>query len=95
MLLLLRTDMDIEIRDNLKQYVGRMVDVNIKPGNILVVQLPRPTNMLSDAYVEGAMRSVRAALHSDQVALLIGSDVSLYELAGEAAVELKLKGILM
>lgn len=94
MLLLLRTDMDIQIKDNLKQYVGRMVDVNIKPGNILVVQLPRPTNMLSDAYVEGAMRSVRAALNSDQVALLIGSDVSLYELAGEAAVELKLKGIL-
>ena len=94
MLLLLRTDMDIQINDNLNQYVGRMVDVNIKPGNILVVQLPRPTNMLSDSYVEGAMRSVRAALHSDQVALLIGSDVSLYELAGEAAVELKLKGIL-
>lgn len=86
--------MDIQIKDNLNQYVGRMVDVNIKPGNILVVQLPRPTNMLSDAYVEGAMRSVRAVLHSDQAALLIGSDVSLYELAGEAAVELKLKGIL-
>ena len=94
MLLLLRTDMNIQINDNLNQYVGRMVDVNIKPGNILVVQLPRPTNMLSDSYVEGAMRSVRAALQSDQVALLIGSDVSLYELAGEAAVELKLKGIL-
>ena len=94
MLLLLRTDMDIQIKDNLKQYVGRMVDVNIKPGNILVVQLPRPTNMLSDSYVEGALRSVRAALQTDQVALLIGSDVSLYELAGEAAVELKLKGIL-
>ena len=86
--------MDIQIKDNLKQYVGRMVDVNIKPGNILVVQLPRPTNMLSDSYVEGALRSVRAALQTDQVALLIGSDVSLYELAGEAAVELKLKGIL-
>lgn len=86
--------MDIQIKDNLNQYVGRMVDVNIKPGNILVVQLPRPTNMLSDSYVEGAMCSVRAVLRSDQDALLIGSDVSLYELAGEAAVELKLKGIL-
>ena len=86
--------MDIQIKDNLNQYVGRMVDVNIKPGNILVVQLPRPTNMLSASDVEGAMRSVRAALNSDQVAILIGSDVSLYELAGEAAVELKLKGIL-
>ena len=90
----MKTDMDIQIKDNLNQYVGRMVDVNIKPGNILVVQLPRPTNMLSASYVEGAMRSVRAALNSDQVAILIGSDVSLYELAGEAAVELKLKGIL-
>ena len=75
------------------QYVGELIPIEIRNTSVLVFQLPRQTNMLSDVYVRGAMNAVKNVLPDGTKALVIGSDVNIYELAGDAAVVLKLKGI--
>ena len=79
--------------DSLGQYVGELIPIEIRNTSVLVFQLPRQTNMLSDVYVRGAMNAVKNVLPDGTKALVIGSDVNIYELAGDAAVVLKLKGI--
>jgi hypothetical protein len=75
--------------------VGYMHEIKCKDtDSVLVFQLPRKTQMLSDAYVESALRVAKNCLPEGKVAMIIGADVNIYELAGADAVTLKLKGIL-
>ena len=80
------------VHDSTGEIVGTLTEVNCSPGSMLVFQLPRPTDQLSDVYMAGTMRSLRAALPDGCRALVIGSDVNIYEMSGDAAVALKLKG---
>lgn len=75
--------------------VGYLNELEFKPDSVIVVQLPRATNMLSDVYLTGAMDHIKKAIPEGKTAIVIGSDVNIYELAGEDAVALKLKGILL
>jgi len=84
-----------EIKNPTQGLIGFLHEVECKdPDSILVFQLPRPTRMLSDTYIAGVMDSARKSLPEGKKALVIGSDVNIYELAGPDALALKLKGIL-
>ena len=65
-----------------------------EPNSILIFQLPRATNMLSEVYLKGAMESVRQSLPPGRNAMVIGCDVNVYELAEADALILKLKGLI-
>lgn len=83
-----------EIVSPTQGHIGSMHEIQCKDSDsILIFQLPRPTNMLSDVYVEGALKVAKQCLPKGRVAMVIGSDVNIYELAGADAVALKLKGI--
>jgi len=73
---------------------GYLHEVEVKPDTILVFQLPRATNQLSDKYVEGAMRAIRDVMPEGKKAIVIGCDVNIYELPGMDAAVLILKGII-
>lgn len=74
--------------------VGFLTEIQLQPDSVLVFQLPRETRMLSNIYVETALDSIKAALPPGKIAMVIGADVNIYELAGPDAVSLKLKGII-
>lgn len=85
-----------EIKSGIAGTVGYLTEIELtEPDSMLIFQLPRPTNMLSEAYVKGAMNSLTGCLPEGRKALVIGGDVNIYELAGADAVVLKLKGILL
>ena len=85
----------VEIRSPISGLVGYVNELEFKPDSVIVIQLPRPTNMLSDVYLAGAMDHIKKAIPEGRKAIVIGSDVNIYDLAGEDAVALKLKGILL
>lgn len=75
--------------------VGYLHEVECKSNDsILVFQLPRTTNNLSDVYKQGAIDAVIKILPEGRSALVIGCDIDIYELAGEDALILKLKGLI-
>lgn len=62
--------------------------------SILIFQLPRRTDTISQSYIAGAMDSIRNSLPSNRSALVIGCDVNVYELAEADSIILKLKGLI-
>lgn len=75
--------------------VGWLHEVECKDNDsVLIFQLPRATNQLSNVYVDGAKESIAKMLPPGRSALIIGADVNIYELAGADAVMLKIKGII-
>lgn len=83
-----------EIKNNVTGLVGFLHSLEQSPDSVLVFQLPRPTNMLSDIYVAGAMKNLKEVLPDGKKALLIGADVNIYEIAGHEATMLVLKGVI-
>ncbi len=84
-----------EIKSPTAGLVGYLHEVECTSNDsILIFQLPRSTQMLSDSYVQGAMASVKKMLPEGRSALIIGADVNIYEIAGADALVLKLKGLL-
>ena len=73
---------------------GYLHEVEVKPDTMLVFQLPRATNQLSQSYVEGSMRAIKDILPEGKKAIVIGCDVNIYELPGMDAAVLLLKGII-
>lgn len=84
-----------EIKSGLAGTVGYLHEIELAPDTVLIFQLPRETKMLSDVYLEGALKAVRSSIPEGRQAIVIGSDINIYELAGEDAVALKLRGILL
>lgn len=87
--------MATEIKSPTQGLVGYMHEFKCTDADsILIFQLPRETNMLSDTYVQGALAVAKLCLPEGRQAMVIGADVNIYELAGQDAVALKLKGFL-
>lgn len=84
-----------ELKSSIHGTIGYLHEVECKDtDSILIFQLPRKTEMLSKAYIEGAMSNIRGMLPEGRSALILGADVNVYELAGADALILKLKGLL-
>lgn len=85
----------MEIKNSTTGVAGYLEEVQFdEKDSILIFQLPRPTNMLSEVYVEGALRVLKECLPEGRQAMVIGADVNVYELAGADAVMLKLRGLI-
>ncbi len=74
--------------------VGYLYEADVPSDSLLVFQLPRRTDMLSETYIRGAMDSLRGVLPEGRRAIVIGADVNIYSIAGEEATALILRGIL-
>jgi hypothetical protein len=83
-----------EIKNPISGIVGYFHEIEYDKDSLLVFQLPRATNMLSETYVQGALRSLREILPDGKKAIVIGADVNIYEIAGQDATVLVLKGII-
>lgn len=86
----------IELKHPTHGLVGYLHRIDLSnPDAVLVIQLPRETKMISNSYLEGVMKSIKDLLPGvQQQILVIGADINIYELAGEDALSLKLKGFL-
>jgi hypothetical protein len=74
--------------------IGYMHEIEYKTDSVLVFQLPRATNQLSEAYLKHAKEALMQAMPEGRIGIMIGADVNIYELAGQEAVMLKLKGLI-
>ena len=83
-----------EILSPTQGLVGYSHEIELEPQSVIVFQLPRATNMLSDSYIEGALRIAREALPPGRKAMVIGADVNIYEISGPEATVLRLKGLI-
>jgi hypothetical protein len=83
-----------EIKNPISGLVGYYHEIEYDKDSLLVFQLPRATNMLNSQYVEGALKSLREVLPDGKKAIVIGADVNIYEIAGQDATVLILKGII-
>jgi len=83
-----------EVRDPVQGLLGYMHEVEIEKDSVLVFQLPRETRMISETYIQGVLGKVKEFLPEGRTPLVIGADVNIYEIAGEDATALKLKGLL-
>jgi len=82
-----------EIKNPVSGIVGYLHELEYAKDSILVFQLPRQTAMLHDAYVQNALKSLREVLPDGKKAIVLGADVNIYEIAGEDATMLILKGL--
>ena len=62
--------------------------------SILIFQLPRHTQQLSEVYVQNARESLIKMLPPGRSAIIMGCDINVYELCGADAVIMKLKGLI-
>jgi hypothetical protein len=84
----------IEIKGAISGIVGYLHEIECKETkSMLVFQLPRTTNMLSDVYVKGALATLEKSLPPGRTAMVIGCDVNIYELGEADSIVLKLKGL--
>ncbi len=86
------TDETIQFEVAGKGFVGNVVKLAVSSDDVLVFQVPRTSNMMSPGYLEDCKRDLSKALPPGVTALVIGSDVSIYSIAGEDAVMLRLQG---
>ena len=84
----------VEVRTPITGLVGYVHTVEYEKDSVLVFQLPRATNMLSEAYVRSALKSLREILPDGKKAIVIGADVNIYEISGPEATALVLKGLI-
>lgn len=83
-----------EIKSPTRGLVGYLHEVECKSNDsVLIFQLPRETRHLSNVYVDEAKKAISNFLPEGRSALIIGCDINIYEIAGEDALALKIKGL--
>lgn len=82
------------VGDNVTGTVGFLHKLTKPSDSVYIFQLGRKTDMLSEPYINGALKSLREVLPDDTKAIVIGCDVNVYELAGADATMLVLKGLI-
>lgn len=84
-----------EIVSPTRGLVGYLHEVECNSNDsILIFQLPRKTEMLSNSYVDEAKNILFKSLPPGRSALIIGCDVNIFEIASEDMLSLKLKGLI-
>ncbi len=84
-----------EVTSPTRGIVGWLHEVECTTNDsVLIFQLPRTTQQLSNIYVDAAKESIAKMLPPGRSALIIGCDVNIYEIASADFVALKLKGLL-
>lgn len=86
--------MAYKVFDTLRGETGVLHEISVKEGNVLVFVLPRQTRYINESYRDEGKRALDVVLPTGVQALMIGADVDIYELCGEEALSLKLKGLL-
>ena len=61
--------------------------------SVLVFQMPRASNMISQIYAEEIRRNLKGLVTEGRDVLIIPGDVNIYEIVGEDMLVLKLKGL--
>ena len=74
--------------------VGKIVELSFNPDTAYLFQVPVPTKELTPGYREKARSVLKQVLPEGMQAMIIGNDVSIYQVLGEDAVALRLKGII-
>jgi hypothetical protein len=86
--------MAYKVFDTMRGNVGELHSIDVKEGNVLVFVVPRATRHMNESYRDEGKRALDVVLPDGVQALMIGADVDIYELCGEDALALKLKGLL-
>lgn len=68
-------------------------EVSDDENSVLIIQVPRETHMLSDIYIRGITRDLKAIFNRKNIVVL-GSDINIAELAVEDLTAMKLNGSL-
>jgi hypothetical protein len=74
--------------------VGDLHEIGVKEGNVLIFVMPRATRLMNGNYKDEGKKALEEILPDGRTALIMGVDVDIYELCGEEALSLKLKGML-
>ena len=82
------------VKDPVYGYVGELHTLDVEKDNVLIFQLPRRTDMLSEVYLAGCIDALKKMNPDIRNIIVVGADVDVYELCGKEAVLLKLKGII-
>lgn len=91
---MVRILMAYKIIDTNRGLAGEIHEIEVKEGNVLLFVVPRYTRHMNESYRDEAKRAAQAVLPDGKQALIVGSDVDVYELCGEDALTLVLKGIM-
>jgi len=86
--------MAYKITSTMSGLVGELHEISVKEGNVLLFVMPRATRLMNDSYKDEGKRALQEVLPDGRTALIMGIDVDVYELCGEEALSLKLKGLL-
>lgn len=72
---------------------GRLEKIEVGEREVLIFRLNRVTSELSVSYINEAKKQLRSVLPEGVHALMVGCDIDVFLVAGEAATSLKIKGI--
>lgn len=84
----------ISVPDRFGGKAGTLATIPVTSGEVLVFQVPRTTDMMSEAYRDSAKKALNQVLPPGVEAIMIGADVDIYTICSEDATVLRLKGIL-
>lgn len=84
----------IPVINNTRGEIGKLHTLEVATDSVLIFQVNRHTKDINGQYLESAKEALRTILPEDKLAVIIGIDVNVYELAGKDAITLKLKGLI-
>ena len=64
------------------------------PSKILVFQVPRKTDQMSEAYRDESIKIIQDCLKTSQPVLVVGCDINIFEVFSTDVSALKLKGLI-
>ncbi len=89
-----KVNMVKEIVSPTRGIIGWMHEVECQANDsVLIFQLPRTTQQISNSYLDDAKDTVSRLLPPGRNAMIIGCDVNIFEIAGPDMLILKLKGL--
>ena len=86
--------MAYKVTSTISGLVGELHEIKVQEGNVLVFVMPRATRLMNGSYKDEGKRALEEILPNGTNALIMGADVDIYELCGEEALSLKLKGLI-